>query len=234
MALYFLSFCTAYAFVFIKQANKPAWFKTYVVLLCLFLCFGYMTGTDWRVYEEIYTHINFNNLFYNYFQEPGYYIYMLPFRFFNIDFFVFFIFTKVLCYISIINKLITYCEQYRYIGLMYFIPCYGFYLFIDNPMRNLIAVSIALYAVRFLVERKPIHYFIIVIIAMTFHTSACIMIPAYFFMHKDLSTKMIVILYIIINVVFANRALLSVVISNIFGSIPYVAGKINSYIESSN
>ena len=45
---------------------------------------------------------------------------------------------------------------------------------------------------------------------------------------------MIVILYIIINVVFANRALLSVVISNIFGSIPYVAGKINSYIESSN
>lgn len=49
-----------------------------------------------------------------------------------------------------------------------------------------------------------------------------------------MSTKMIVILYIIINVVFANRALLSVVISNIFGSIPYVAGKINSYIESSN
>lgn len=149
MALYFLSFCTAYAFVFIKQANKPAWFRTYVVLLCLFLCFGYMTGTDWRVYEDIYTHINFNNLFYNYFQEPGYYIYMLPFRFLNIDFFVFFIFTKVLCYITIVCKLITYCERFKYIGLMYFIPCYGFYLFIDNPMRNLIAVSIALYAFRF-------------------------------------------------------------------------------------
>lgn len=56
-------------------------------------------------------------------------------------------------------------------------------------MRNLIAVSISLYAVRFLLERKPIHYFIIVIIAMTFHMSACIMIPAYFYMNKDLSTK---------------------------------------------
>lgn len=108
---------------------------------------------------------------------------------------------------------------------MYFIPCYGFYLFIDNPMRNLIAVSIALYAFRFLVERKPIHYFIIVIIAMTFHTSACIMIPAYFYMNKDLSTKKIIFLYIAINVLFANRTLLALIISNVFGSIPYVAGK---------
>lgn len=234
MALYFLSFCTAYAFVFIKQANKPAWLRIYVVLLCLFLCFGYMTGTDWRAYEEIYTHINFNNLFYNYFQEPGYYIYMLPFRFFNIDFFVFFIFTKVLCYISIINKLITYCEQYRYIGLMYFIPCWGFYLFIDNPMRNLIAASISVFAFKYLLERKPIPYFSIVILAMTFHATACVMIPAYFFLHKNLSTKKIVILYAIINILFANRTLLTLIICNIFGFIPYVEGKINSYIETSN
>ena len=117
---------------------------------------------------------------------------------------------------------------------MYFIPCYGFYLFIDNPMRNLIAVSIILYAVKYLLERKPIQYFSIVIIAMTFHTSACIMIPAYFYMHKALSTKKIIILYIAINVVFANRTILALLISNIFGSIPYIAGKINSYIESSN
>lgn len=234
MALYFLSFCSAYAFVFIKQANKSAWLKTYLVLLCLFLCFGYMTGTDWRAYEQIYKQINFNNLFYNYFQEPGYYIYMLPFRFFNVDFFVFFIFTKILCYIAIVSKLLTYCDKYKYIGLMYFIPCWGFYLFIDNPMRNLIAVSISLYAIKYLLKRKPIPYFTIVIIAMTFHTSACVMIPAYFFMHKNLSTKKIVILYITINVLFANRAILAVIISNVFGFIPYVAGKINSYIESSN
>ena len=234
MALYFLSFCSAYAFVFIKQANKSAWLKTYLVLLCLFLCFGYMTGTDWRAYEQIYKQINFNNLFYNYFQEPGYYIYMLPFRFFNVDFFVFFIFTKILCYIAIVSKLLTYCDKYKYIGLMYFIPCWGFYLFIDNPMRNLIAVSISLYAIKYLLKRKPIPYFTIVIIAMTFHTSACVMLPAYFFMHKNLSTKKIVILYITINVLFANRAILAVIISNVFGFIPYVAGKINSYIESSN
>lgn len=55
---------------FIKQANKPAWLRIYVVLLCLFLCFGYMTGTDWRVYEDIYTHINFNNLFTTIFKNP--------------------------------------------------------------------------------------------------------------------------------------------------------------------
>ena len=159
---------------------------------------------------------------------------MLPFRFFNADFFVFFIFTKILCYIAIVSKLLTYCDKYKYIGLMYFIPCWGFYLFIDNPMRNLIAVSISLYAIKYLLKRKPIPYFTIVIIAMTFHTSACVMIPAYFFMHKNLSTKKIVILYITINVLFANRAILAVIISNVFGFIPYVAGKINSYIESSN
>lgn len=234
MALYFLSFCTAYAFVFIKQANKPAWLRTYLVLLCIFLCFGYMTGTDWRAYEDIYEHINFNNLFYNYFQEPGYYIYMLPFKFFDIDFFVFFIFTKVLCFVVVTTKLIEYCDKYKYIGLMYFVPCWGFYLFIDNPMRNLIAVSISIFAFKYLLERKPIPYFTIVILAMTFHTTACVMIPAYFFLHKKLSTKKIVMLYAVINIVFANRTLLTLIISNIFGFIPYVEGKINSYIETSN
>ena len=51
-----------------------------------FLCFGYMTGSDWRSYEPIYNEIDFNNLFYNYFFEPGYYIYMLIFKFLKIGF----------------------------------------------------------------------------------------------------------------------------------------------------
>ena len=63
----------------IKQGINPIWFDDIRMS---------MTSEESK-------QINFNNLFYNYFQEPGYYIYMLPFRFFNVDFFVFFIFTKI-------------------------------------------------------------------------------------------------------------------------------------------
>lgn len=234
MALYFLSFIFAYFSIYIKQAKNMAWLKAYLCLLCLFLCFGYMTGTDWRAYEDIYVHINFNHLFYNYFQEPGYYIYMLPFRFFGIDFFVFFIFTKVICFIIMVKKMLFFCDKYKYIGLMYFIPCWAFYLFIDNPMRNLIAVCISLCALDYLFKRKPLPYFAIILLAMSFHTTAFIMIPAYFYMHKNLNTKKIVLLYILINIFFASRSILSIIISNLFGFIPYVQGKFNSYVDSTN
>lgn len=234
MIFYFLSFLIPFASIFIKQSRKPVWFKTYIVLLCLFLCFGYMTGTDWRVYEKMYYKIDFNNLFYDYYQEPGYYIYMLPFRYFDIDFFVYFIFTKVICFALLFNNIIYYCKEYKYLSIGYFVPCWAFYLFIDNPMRNLIAASICVCSIKYIIERKFVPFLIITLLGISFHATAAIMLPAYFILSKTLDTKKVVITYIIINVLFASKTIFVYLLSKIFGFIPYVEGKINSYLELSN
>lgn len=234
MIFYFLSFFIPFASVYIKQGNKPAWFKTYIILLCIFLCFGYMTGTDWRVYENIYNKIDFNNLFYDYYQEPGYYIYMLPFKYFNIDFFVYFIITKVICFALVFKQITYYSKEYKYLSIGYFIPCWAFYLFIDNPMRNLIALAICTCSFKYIVKRKLIPFLLIVSLGISFHASAVVMLPAYFILSKTLNTRKVVIYYIVINVLFVSRNLLVFLLSKIFGFIPYVAGKITSYLELSN
>lgn len=55
-----------------------------------------------------------------------------------------------------------------------------------NLLRNSIALFICLNALDFLLERKPLPYFGLCLLAMTIHVSSVIFIPLYFFLHKRL------------------------------------------------
>ena len=116
------------------------------------------TGSDWRQYEPMYNEIDFHNLFYNYFAEPGYYIYMLIFKFMHFSFWNFFILTKVIIFFLCARIINEYVPEFRFLVWMFFLPWFGFYLFIDNPMRNLIAVAIFLYASRYIINRSFLKY----------------------------------------------------------------------------
>ena len=47
------------------RINHEIELDIYLFLLCLFLCFGYTTGTDWRSYEQAYGWVatEYKNLF---------------------------------------------------------------------------------------------------------------------------------------------------------------------------
>ena len=77
-----------------------------------------MCGSDWRGYEIMYNRIDLDNLFSDYYAEPGYYIYMLGFKYLKIDFWIFFIFTKVVVFFIIVKALIKYSDKEKYIAFM--------------------------------------------------------------------------------------------------------------------
>ena len=52
----------------------------FAISLILFLCFGYMTGSDWRSYEKWYEWGIVSILLGGY-KEPGYHIYSMFFKF---------------------------------------------------------------------------------------------------------------------------------------------------------
>lgn len=231
MILYYIPIILCFISVISHElSNNDRWYWFMGIILCVFYCFGYMTGTDWRVYEDMYNTIDFNHLFNGYTSEPGYYLYMLFFRYLGIGFWPFFVLTKTLLFIIIYRTIFEYSRSSGYLSLMYFFPWFGMYLFIDNPMRNLIAIGIFILSFRYIIQKNFWKFFFLMLLAASFHFSALFIIFSYSILTKNVKPWIYAVLFIIINIVFIDRDLLIKTITSLFGMIPYLQNKIISYL----
>lgn len=171
-----------------------------------FLCFSYMCGTDWRAYEVLYNTIpeaSFEDL--NSYVDIGYLIYCSVFNMMHIPFWIFLILTKSIVFILFIQAFRDYCPPEKYFfALFFFLAIYGYFLFIDNPLRNFIACGIFLLAQKSLRDRKLIIYCLWSLLACSFHMTALIMLPLYYIQNKQYKTSHIVAIYIIFNILFIH------------------------------
>lgn len=231
VALYFIPILLCAVTPFFRElSDSRRWYICMGVFLCLFYCFGYMTGSDWREYEDWYYRINFNRLFFNYFAEPGYYLYMVLFRALGIGFWPFFIFTKTIIFIIIYRTIFDYCKESGYLTLMYFLPWFGMYLLIDNPMRNCIAIAIFTVSVRYVIEHKFWKFLLCMLLAASFHFSSLVILLTYPLLNRKISNWVYVMLFLIVNLIFADRDFVIGALSSLFGKIPYVSDKIEGYL----
>lgn len=195
-----LCFCS---FLFKQLKHSQNWFYFVVSIVGIFLCFGYMTGSDWRQYEVMYEELGKSlTQWTDSRTEIGYWYYMWIFKILHIDFWVFFIFTKCWLYGTIIYFLKKYGDSVFYLALTFFVATFGFAFFIDNPMRNLIAAVIFLFTFKYLIEKKILKYILVVLLATSFHISAIFFLFLYFFFQKRWSTTFWIITYILINILF--------------------------------
>ena len=102
-------------------------------------------------------------------------------------------------------------------------------MFIDNPMRNAIAVGLFMLSIRFIIEKDLRKYLLMILLATSFHASAVFMIPMYWLLDKRVSTKLYVILFLLINILFINRQLLVDIIVSIFSFVPFFNEKVITY-----
>ncbi|WP_223701116.1 EpsG family protein [Sutcliffiella deserti] len=61
--------------------------------------------------------------------------------------------------------------------------CLGFFDHSFNLQRQIIALSIVLFSYSFILKKKPKHFFMVVLCASLFHSSAIVFLPAYYFAH---------------------------------------------------
>lgn len=84
-----------------------------------------------------------------------------------------------------------YSVNYAYSIYLFFTT--SVFLWMVNGMRQFIAITVVLFAVNWLIKRKTIPFFLIVLVAYFFHSSAILWIPVYFIIHfKPWSTKFLV------------------------------------------
>lgn len=69
-------------------------------------------------------------------------------------------------------------------------------------LRNTKAIFICLLALPYIFHRKPFQYFILIALAISFHFTAIIFIPLYFFLHRQISRKIIILLFITGNIFY--------------------------------
>ena len=200
MLIYIIVILFCFLLAFFKMPRSIE--NSALALVAFFLCFGYMTGSDWYMYELFYENIEMADLA-EQDKESGYFIVQNFFSKLGVDFWVFHIGIKLLVFYSIVFFIRSF-NLNVFLFLALFIPEVGFYLFIDCPFRNLIAFGFALIAFRKLFENKKISFFIYLALALSFHLSAAILIVMFFLYKKDIKIYVVLIIAVIAYILAFN------------------------------
>jgi len=230
MIIYFLLFFLLLSFSFIpNKAIKPYW-KTLIIISAVFFCGGYMTGSDWRQYETYYNWLDYSGIMGLLFIEPGYVIYSYLFLIMGSPFWPFFILTKIVLFYIIIKALAKYSIGNYKLSTVFFLIIFGLFLFIDNPMRNLIGIGISVFSYKYIIERKFYKFMLIILCATSFHMSAILMLLLYPLYPIKASNKKLIIYYILFNlffVIFFRFIILNII--SIFSFIPLIERRMTVY-----
>lgn len=123
--------------------------------------------------------------------EPGYAFYNYVLSYVTSNRYIFIFITTLLIYGLLFRHVKKY-SNYPITAIFLFFCIYYFFTF--TYLRQVMALCIAWFAIPFAVQRRPIPFFAIVALAMTFHNSALLFCGAYFVANLHLSRKQIIII----------------------------------------
>lgn len=210
------------------------------VVFLLFFGFRGFIGDDWTNYYRMFDKCSFDNIdallqsMQDTSFEPGFFLLNIVCKaIFGDNYIVF----QFIC--TLITLLLLYKFLRRYVdniplGFALYL-CMGGFVMSTNLMRNSISILLFANVLHLIVERKAFMYYLTCLLALSFHYSALLYFPVYFFFHKKISKWVLLVIFFILNVLyvahvkFATQILLSVVSS--FGEVyekileAYVEGK---------
>lgn len=227
--VYFLVLCTA-------TQNSRRIKQSIQFILVLFLCFGYMTGSDWRVYElNYYTIKSFSDIVHlglSTHEEIGYNLLVWLSNSLGIGFWPFHIFFK--CAVMII--LFKTAESFNVSVSQYFVIYFATacFMFVDCPFRNMIAWGISMFSLRYIGNKQFLRYLFCVIIAASIHLSAVIMLVLYPVYHFKKEMNIIVVALIIVGLyifAFAGTGLIEMV-NSLTAASEYADRRLAGYASS--
>ena len=177
----------------------------YLLWLYIFLCFGYMTGSDWRSYELEY---NSNTDIGNSTELASRFIFNNCPLIIS-DFWVFFGLFKCL-YLFSVQRVVKKISSKWLSVLSMLLPGSLMFMLIDNPFRYMLALIVINFAVIFLLEKKYLLYFVIGIISIFFHSTALIPLLLFFLINIlpnrifDIKSSILVPFYILFTLLMSS------------------------------
>ncbi|MBB6331490.1 hypothetical protein HNP24_002440 [Chryseobacterium sediminis] len=173
-------------------------------------CGGYMTGSDWVSYEVIYNDFNIDTLS-RIDKEPAFYILILLFKSLGFSFFFFLIIMKILVFFIIVRFLKKYSRDRFLLSFSVFLCTNALFIFVDNPLRYMLALGIVVLALDFLIKRKLAYFIMLILLASLFHVSSIIVIVAYFFRIQKLSNVKLFFIYLILVIAWTPKNIITII-----------------------
>jgi len=154
----------------------------FLIYLVIQVGFRWETGTDWNSYLNHYININLENFtdategFY----EVGYNIFVLSCKLISNSYTFFLVVHSIVFYI-LIFKSFKYFTPNIFLCLILY---YALNLGLIGSNRQLLALAIGFYSLRFLLKSRNISFLLLIIIASFFHISAILFLIYYFLKNK--------------------------------------------------
>lgn len=131
---------------------------------------------------------------------------------------------------SFLTLLFIYLFLYEYrssigIGLGILVFLISYYNMSYNIVRQVLAISISLYSMNFIDKRKSKHFVFFILLAMSFHAGAVIMLPLYIFYNNFVNKRRLfrVLTYLVYFLALANyQYIVEFVSLNILGTDKYL------------
>ena len=192
-----------------------------IVIFILFFGFRGFICDDWISYYPAFQKCSFEYVNLNVFEyniewgfEPGFTLLMCLCKIIMDDYQI----LVLVC--TLINTFLLFKFFQKRIdnmplGIILFLS-FGGYIMSTNLMRNSIAILIFINSLTYLERRKPLQYFGLCLLALTFHISAVIYFPLYFFFNIKLNKWVYLSLFVFGNVIFLFHVPLFLKIISLF------------------
>lgn len=210
-----------------RSITKPNKISAGAVLVVTFLITTtYYNGSDWRTYEIIYDN---QEQFETYFLlEPGLGYIFNFFSSIDANFHIALISLKVLVLSLVTWFIFTYSNR-RMIAYCLFILTCGYGLFIDNPLRQMLALPFFLAALIFSENKNPIKFLLAIVCGAIFHLSILIFTPLYLI--ARFNKRLLSILMYTLPVLFVLIFISAHKISPFLESLPVIGFYARHYIN---
>jgi len=149
------------------------------------------TGTDWNIYHDNFesiTDLSSTSPLENG-MEYGYNLFMFACKLISSNY-SFFLLIHAIVYYFLIFKSFRRYTPFFYVSLLMF---YSLSMGMMGSNRQLMAFAICLYALRYVIERKPLLFFILLFVAINFHTSA-VFFAIFYFLNKPIKLYFVLLI----------------------------------------
>lgn len=203
----------------------------FVIMVVFFALRGFV-GDDWVGYHPVYIRVQVSDIHLDIWNshgwryEPGFTVLVYFCRAIGgEDGFLFFQGICSVLQLLLLFRFFRIYSQNLPLTLYTFLAMGGFLMLI-NAMRNTLSIAIVLNALPYLMERRPIPYFLLCLLAISFHASAVIFIPMYFLLHRHYPRWVFLMLFV------AGNCIVLFHIPLISGGISFVASLISSRLDT--
>jgi len=197
-----------------------------LIIISIIVGYRYNVGVDWDGYRIAFLDSGSLTFRENSF-EFGYFIInktmnLLGFSYQQLFFLINFI-TWYFIYKSIPNRLLFY--------FIFFLFCSEFFFWSMNGIRQFTAISLLLFSIKYIIDRKLIKYLLLLAVASLFHKTVFFLFPLYFIPYKHLYNRTIVVGIFCFSLFLANISQIVKVIEEGVSALAFLYNLQNPFLD---